>query len=83
MSPTFYRRSITVTLAVAVTDLAYRVFMRAPLRRALGIEVKRNDPQMRRRACGGPPDRAMAHDAMSTPCESSVTKPLPVRATSY
>jgi hypothetical protein len=40
MSLTFYRRSITVTLAVAATDVAYRVFMRAPLRRALGIEVK-------------------------------------------
>jgi hypothetical protein len=26
--------------AVAVTDMAYRLFMRAPLRRALGIEVK-------------------------------------------
>ena len=26
--------------AVAVSDLAYRMFMRAPLRRALGIEVK-------------------------------------------
>jgi hypothetical protein len=26
--------------AVAVTDLAYRLFMREPLRRALGIEVK-------------------------------------------
>jgi hypothetical protein len=26
--------------AVAVTDMAYRMFMRAPLRRALGIEVK-------------------------------------------
>jgi hypothetical protein len=26
--------------AVAVTDLAYRLFMREPLRRALGIEPK-------------------------------------------
>jgi hypothetical protein len=26
--------------AVAVSDLAYRMFMRAPLRRALGIEVE-------------------------------------------
>jgi hypothetical protein len=26
--------------AVAVIDMAYRLFMRAPLRRALGIEVK-------------------------------------------
>jgi hypothetical protein len=29
-----------VIAAVAVTDLAYRLFMREPLRRALGIEVK-------------------------------------------
>jgi hypothetical protein len=29
-----------VIAAVAVTDLAYRLFMRAPLRRALGIEAK-------------------------------------------
>jgi len=28
-----------VIAAVAVSDLAYRLFMRAPLRRALGIEV--------------------------------------------
>lgn len=28
-----------VVAAVAVSDLAYRMFMRAPLRRALGIEV--------------------------------------------
>jgi hypothetical protein len=26
--------------AVAVTDMAYRLFIRAPLRRALGIEVR-------------------------------------------
>jgi hypothetical protein len=26
--------------AVAVTDMAYRLFVRAPLRRALGIEVR-------------------------------------------
>jgi hypothetical protein len=26
--------------AVAVSDLAYRMFMRGPLRRALGIEAK-------------------------------------------
>jgi hypothetical protein len=26
--------------AVAVTDVAYRLFMREPLRRALGIEAK-------------------------------------------
>jgi hypothetical protein len=26
--------------AVAVTDIAYRLFMREPLRRALGIEAK-------------------------------------------
>jgi len=29
-----------VIAAVAVTDMAYRLFIRAPLRRALGIEVK-------------------------------------------
>jgi hypothetical protein len=29
-----------VLAAVAVSDLAYRLFMRAALRRALGIEVK-------------------------------------------
>jgi hypothetical protein len=29
-----------VIAAVAVSDLAYRMFMRAALRRALGIEVK-------------------------------------------
>lgn len=29
-----------VIAAVAVTDLAYRLFMREPLRRALGIEPK-------------------------------------------
>jgi hypothetical protein len=29
-----------VIAAVAVSDLAYRMFMREPLRRALGIEVK-------------------------------------------
>lgn len=29
-----------VIAAVAVTDMAYRLFMRAPLRRALGVEVK-------------------------------------------
>jgi hypothetical protein len=29
-----------VLAAVAVTDVAYRLFMRAPLRRALGIEVR-------------------------------------------
>jgi hypothetical protein len=28
-----------VIAAVAVTDLAYRLFVRAPLRRALGIEA--------------------------------------------
>ena len=28
-----------VIAAVAVSDVAYRLFMRAPLRRALGIEV--------------------------------------------
>ncbi|HEY4427424.1 MAG TPA: hypothetical protein VGN08_04400 [Solirubrobacteraceae bacterium] len=28
-----------VIAAVAVTDLAYRLFVREPLRRALGIEV--------------------------------------------
>jgi hypothetical protein len=28
-----------VLAAVAVSDVAYRLFMRAPLRRALGIEV--------------------------------------------
>ncbi|MBA3807195.1 MAG: hypothetical protein H0X28_02180 [Solirubrobacterales bacterium] len=28
-----------VAAAVAVSDVAYRMFMRAPLRRALGIEV--------------------------------------------
>ncbi len=28
-----------VVAAVAVSDVAYRMFMRAPLRRALGIEV--------------------------------------------
>jgi hypothetical protein len=26
--------------AIAVTDVAYRLFMREPLRRALGIEVR-------------------------------------------
>lgn len=30
-----------VVAAVAVSDVAYRLFMRAPLRRALGIEVGR------------------------------------------
>jgi hypothetical protein len=29
-----------VVAAVAVSDLAYRLFVRAPLRRALGIDVK-------------------------------------------
>ena len=29
-----------VVAAVAVSDLAYRLFVRTPLRRALGIEVK-------------------------------------------
>jgi hypothetical protein len=29
-----------VIAAVAVTDVAYRLFMREPLRRALGIEAK-------------------------------------------
>jgi hypothetical protein len=29
-----------VIAALAVTDIAYRLFMRAPLRRRLGIEVK-------------------------------------------
>jgi hypothetical protein len=29
-----------VIAAVAVTDVAYRLFMRAPLRRALGIEAR-------------------------------------------
>jgi hypothetical protein len=29
-----------VVAAVAVSDLAYRLFVRAPLRRALGIEVR-------------------------------------------
>ncbi|MCW3068599.1 MAG: hypothetical protein JWL67_1224 [Solirubrobacterales bacterium] len=30
-----------VIAAVAVSDVAYRLFVREPLRRALGIEVKR------------------------------------------
>jgi hypothetical protein len=38
--PLIYRRSITLTLVLTLTDVAYRLFMRAPLRRALGIEVK-------------------------------------------
>jgi hypothetical protein len=29
-----------VVAAVAVSDLAYRLFVRTPLRRALGIEVR-------------------------------------------
>jgi hypothetical protein len=29
-----------VIAAVAVTDVAYRLFMRGPLRRALGIEAR-------------------------------------------
>jgi hypothetical protein len=29
-----------IVAAVAMSDLAYRLFVRAPLRRALGIEVK-------------------------------------------
>jgi hypothetical protein len=29
-----------VIAAVAVTDVAYRLFMRTPLRRALGMEVR-------------------------------------------
>jgi len=29
-----------VIAAVAVSDLAYRMFMRAPLRRRLGLEIK-------------------------------------------
>ena len=29
-----------VIAAVAVTDLAYRLFMRGPLRRALGIDAR-------------------------------------------
>jgi hypothetical protein len=34
------RRAVgRVIAAVAVSDLAYRLFMREPLRRALGIEV--------------------------------------------
>jgi hypothetical protein len=32
-----------VIAAVAVTDMAYRLFMRAAVRRALGIEVKARD----------------------------------------
>jgi hypothetical protein len=34
------RMARRVIAAVAVTDLAYRLFMREALRRALGIEVK-------------------------------------------
>jgi hypothetical protein len=35
------RRSVRrVIAAVALTDIAYRLFMREPLRRALGIEPK-------------------------------------------
>jgi len=33
------RNSRRMIAAVAVTDLAYRLFVREPLRRALGIEV--------------------------------------------
>ena len=34
------RPSVAVIAAVAISDIAYRAFMRAPLRRALGIEAR-------------------------------------------